>query len=134
MKLRSDDDLSAPTEINVIGQTVDDATREVEKFVDRAFLAGLPRFVAPAIRGLALDHVFTSALFYAAALLLAPANPALAASTVSGELGANTVWEGQVDVSGSVQVPAGVDTTVSCRNPYGSPRRDCSASPARLAV
>ena len=32
-----------PSEINVIGQTVDDATREVEKFVDRAFLAGLPR-------------------------------------------------------------------------------------------
>ena len=32
-----------PTEINVIGQTVDDASREVEKFVDRAFLAGLPR-------------------------------------------------------------------------------------------
>jgi DNA mismatch repair protein MutS2 len=31
------------SEINVIGQTVDDATREVEKFVDRAFLAGLPR-------------------------------------------------------------------------------------------
>ena len=38
-----DDDLSVPTEINVIGQTVDDATREVEKFVDRAFLAGMPR-------------------------------------------------------------------------------------------
>ncbi len=34
---------SAPSEINVIGYTVDDATREVEKFVDRAFLAGLPR-------------------------------------------------------------------------------------------
>ena len=32
-----------PTEINVIGHTVDDASREVEKFVDRAFLAGLPR-------------------------------------------------------------------------------------------
>ena len=32
-----------PTEINVIGQNVDDATREVEKFVDRAFLAGMPR-------------------------------------------------------------------------------------------
>jgi DNA mismatch repair protein MutS2 len=31
------------SEINVIGQTVDDASREVEKFVDRAFLAGLPR-------------------------------------------------------------------------------------------
>jgi DNA mismatch repair protein MutS2 len=38
-----DDDLNVPTEINVIGQTVDDATREVEKFVDRAFLAGMPR-------------------------------------------------------------------------------------------
>ena len=34
---------TVPTEINVIGQTVDDASREVEKFVDRAFLAGLPR-------------------------------------------------------------------------------------------
>jgi DNA mismatch repair protein MutS2 len=33
----------APSEINVIGHTVDDATREVERFVDRAFLAGLPR-------------------------------------------------------------------------------------------
>jgi DNA mismatch repair protein MutS2 len=32
-----------PSEINVIGRTVDDATREVEKFVDRAFLAGLPK-------------------------------------------------------------------------------------------
>ena len=37
------DDLNIPTEINVIGQTVDSATREVEKFVDRAFLAGMPR-------------------------------------------------------------------------------------------
>jgi DNA mismatch repair protein MutS2 len=27
----------------VIGQTVDEATREVERFVDQAFLAGLPR-------------------------------------------------------------------------------------------
>src|SRR5207253_6598356 len=36
-------DLNTPSEINVIGRTVDDATREVEKFVDRAFLAGLPR-------------------------------------------------------------------------------------------
>ncbi|MGB2606802.1 MAG: Smr/MutS family protein [Candidatus Sulfotelmatobacter sp.] len=34
---------SAPSEINVIGYNVDDATREVQKFVDRAFLAGLPR-------------------------------------------------------------------------------------------
>ena len=32
-----------PSEINVIGHTVDDASRAVEKFVDRAFLAGLPR-------------------------------------------------------------------------------------------
>ena len=32
-----------PSEINVIGRTVDEATSEVEKFVDRAFLAGLPR-------------------------------------------------------------------------------------------
>jgi DNA mismatch repair protein MutS2 len=37
------DDDSAPTEINVIGQNVDDATRAVEKFVDRAFLAGAVR-------------------------------------------------------------------------------------------
>ncbi|MGO9648691.1 MAG: endonuclease MutS2 [Terriglobales bacterium] len=34
---------TVPSEINVIGHNVDDATREVEKFVDRAFLAGLPR-------------------------------------------------------------------------------------------
>jgi DNA mismatch repair protein MutS2 len=38
-----DEGATAPTEINVIGQTVDQASREVEKFVDRAFLAGLPR-------------------------------------------------------------------------------------------
>src|SRR5258705_412011 len=30
-----------PSEINVIGRTVDEAPTEVEKFVDRAFLAGL---------------------------------------------------------------------------------------------
>ncbi len=36
-------DSSAPTEINVIGRTVDEATSEVEKFVDRAFLAGMTR-------------------------------------------------------------------------------------------
>jgi DNA mismatch repair protein MutS2 len=35
--------LNTPTEINVIGRTVDEATGEVEKFVDRAFLAGMPR-------------------------------------------------------------------------------------------
>jgi DNA mismatch repair protein MutS2 len=34
---------TAPSEINVIGFTVDDATREVEKFIDRAFLAGMSR-------------------------------------------------------------------------------------------
>jgi DNA mismatch repair protein MutS2 len=37
------EDSHMPAEINVIGQTVDQATSEVEKFVDRAFLAGLPR-------------------------------------------------------------------------------------------
>ncbi len=35
--------LNMPSEINVIGRNVDEATAEVEKFVDRAFLAGLPR-------------------------------------------------------------------------------------------
>ncbi|MDP9103625.1 MAG: endonuclease MutS2, partial [Pseudomonadota bacterium] len=34
---------SLPSEINVIGRTADEAQNEVEKFVDRAFLAGLPR-------------------------------------------------------------------------------------------
>ncbi|MBZ5682107.1 MAG: Smr/MutS family protein [Acidobacteriia bacterium] len=38
-----DEGASVPSEINVIGHTVDDATRAVEKFIDRAFLAGLPR-------------------------------------------------------------------------------------------
>jgi DNA mismatch repair protein MutS2 len=37
------EDAATPSEINVIGRTVDDATSEVEKFIDRAFLAGLPR-------------------------------------------------------------------------------------------
>ena len=37
----SDDDLN--WEIHVIGRNVDEATDEVEKFLDRAFLAGLPR-------------------------------------------------------------------------------------------
>ncbi len=37
------EDANVPSEINVIGRTVDDASREVERFVDRAFLAGLPR-------------------------------------------------------------------------------------------
>ncbi|ABF43299.1 MutS2 family protein [Candidatus Koribacter versatilis Ellin345] len=35
------DDLSSPIELNVIGQNVDDATREVERFLDKAFLAGM---------------------------------------------------------------------------------------------
>ena len=38
-----DEDQNAPSEINVIGRTAEDAAREVEKFLDRAFLAGLPR-------------------------------------------------------------------------------------------
>ncbi len=37
------EDQNVPSEINVIGRTVDEATTEVERFVDRAFLAGLPR-------------------------------------------------------------------------------------------
>jgi DNA mismatch repair protein MutS2 len=36
-----DEEASAPAELNVIGRNVDEATAEVEKFVDRAFLAGL---------------------------------------------------------------------------------------------
>jgi len=44
ISLKNEDDAaSVPSEINVIGQNVDDATREVEKFVDRAFLAGMSR-------------------------------------------------------------------------------------------
>jgi DNA mismatch repair protein MutS2 len=31
------------SEINVIGKTADEARDDVEKFLDRAFLAGLPR-------------------------------------------------------------------------------------------
>src|SRR5271166_2656459 len=42
VSLTREDD-SVPTEINVIGQTVDEATSAVEKFVDRAFLAGALR-------------------------------------------------------------------------------------------
>jgi DNA mismatch repair protein MutS2 len=37
------EDSSAPTELNVIGRNVDEATSAVEKFIDRAFLAGLTR-------------------------------------------------------------------------------------------
>jgi len=44
IKLQSETSgLNMPSEINVIGRTVDEATSEVEKFVDRAFLAGMPR-------------------------------------------------------------------------------------------
>jgi DNA mismatch repair protein MutS2 len=44
VKLQNESSSSnTPTEINVIGRTVDEATSEVEKFVDRAFLAGMPR-------------------------------------------------------------------------------------------
>ena len=42
VSLTKEDD-SVPTEINVIGQNVDEATSAVEKFVDRAFLAGAIR-------------------------------------------------------------------------------------------
>ena len=35
--------VAVPTEINVIGENVDEATRRVEKFIDRAFLAGATR-------------------------------------------------------------------------------------------
>ncbi|MHB1023390.1 MAG: endonuclease MutS2 [Acidobacteriaceae bacterium] len=38
---RDADDMTS--EINLIGRNVDEATSEVEKFIDRAFLAGLPR-------------------------------------------------------------------------------------------
>jgi DNA mismatch repair protein MutS2 len=34
---------SGPSEINVIGRNVDEATDEVEKFLDQAFMAGLPQ-------------------------------------------------------------------------------------------
>ncbi len=40
------DDLAGswvPMELNVIGRTADEATEEVERYVDQAFLAGLPR-------------------------------------------------------------------------------------------
>nr|WP_158752299.1 endonuclease MutS2 [Acidobacterium sp. S8] len=36
-------DADMRSEINLIGRTVDEATDEVEKFLDRAYLAGLPR-------------------------------------------------------------------------------------------
>jgi DNA mismatch repair protein MutS2 len=37
------DDDTLSSEINVIGRTADEAEAEVERFVERAFLAGLPR-------------------------------------------------------------------------------------------
>ena len=42
---RTDNELAdyTPSEINVIGRTADEAETEVERFLDRAFLAGLPR-------------------------------------------------------------------------------------------
>ncbi len=39
----SGDSDNVPSEINVIGRTADEAHDEVERFLDRAFLAGLPR-------------------------------------------------------------------------------------------
>jgi DNA mismatch repair protein MutS2 len=39
----SSDSENVPSEINVIGRTADEAHDEVERFLDRAFLAGLPR-------------------------------------------------------------------------------------------
>ncbi|HSU20053.1 MAG TPA: Smr/MutS family protein, partial [Acidobacteriaceae bacterium] len=39
----SSDDEMLSSEINVIGRTADEAEAEVERFVERAFLAGLPR-------------------------------------------------------------------------------------------
>jgi DNA mismatch repair protein MutS2 len=39
----SDDSDFVSSEINVIGRTADEAESEVERFVERAFLAGLPR-------------------------------------------------------------------------------------------
>lgn len=38
-----EEDANVAQELNVIGENVDEATRRVEKFVDRAFLAGVPR-------------------------------------------------------------------------------------------
>lgn len=39
----ANEDDSVRSELNVIGRTVDEATGEVEQYLDRAFLAGLPR-------------------------------------------------------------------------------------------
>lgn len=43
VSVQSDAEENMRSELNVIGRTVDEATDEVEKFLDRAFLAGLPR-------------------------------------------------------------------------------------------
>src|SRR5438270_981515 len=43
------EDVSAPTEINVLGRTVDEATSDLEKCVERAFLGGLPGI--PCVQG-----------------------------------------------------------------------------------
>jgi DNA mismatch repair protein MutS2 len=43
VSLKEDTHSATPMEINVIGRNVDEATSEVEKFIDRAFLAGLTR-------------------------------------------------------------------------------------------
>ena len=43
ISLKEDSSSAPPMEINVIGRNVDEATSEVEKFIDRAFLAGLTR-------------------------------------------------------------------------------------------
>jgi DNA mismatch repair protein MutS2 len=42
--VRTNDNLDyTPSEINVIGRTAAEAEDEVEKYIDRAFMAGLPR-------------------------------------------------------------------------------------------
>lgn len=43
IRVQMNSDAAVPPELNVIGQTVDEATQRVEKYVDSAFLAGLPR-------------------------------------------------------------------------------------------
>ncbi|MGH9676138.1 MAG: Smr/MutS family protein, partial [Candidatus Acidiferrum sp.] len=42
ISVQMSDEAAPPGEINVIGQNVEEATHLVEKFLDRAFLAGLP--------------------------------------------------------------------------------------------
>ena len=43
ISVKMSSEASVPPEINVIGQTVDEATQRVEKYMDSAFLAGLAR-------------------------------------------------------------------------------------------